>query len=154
MLGISTLVLFGCATDLKKPATGKTPDCAKLLQLGKTEDDKALAELFAEKPIRCVGVVQLQDFPGAPNYEKIAAGDEFERVWVLTAEVDGKLQDYQLVLLEGAAAFRSALRKSVGKKVVIEGFMWQAHNGHHHTPFLITVKSITLQSAGGEGAKP
>ena len=151
---ISVVGLSGCAPGVKTVAPHAQSRLAVPPIVGETEEDRSIEEGFAEKPIRLTGMARVQDFPGAPNYESIANGDELERYWVLTVGVAGKSEDYQLALEENANASRSLLKESVGKQIVIEGLIWQAHSGHHHTPFLITVRSIAVQSATGDNPKP
>jgi hypothetical protein len=95
-----------------------------------------------EKPIRVVGVVSFVVFPGRPNYESIAGGDEAEQAWILTTAKEKKEERFQLVVADGSEQKFAALRRFVGKKVEIEGSIWEAHTGHHHTAQLITVQSI------------
>jgi len=95
-----------------------------------------------EKPIRAVGVVSLEVFPGRPNFENIKDGDEPEKAWILTVSSKEKKERFQLVVIDRDEQKFATLRKSVGKKVAVEGLAWEAQTGHHHTPFLITVRSI------------
>lgn len=95
-----------------------------------------------EKPIRAVGLVSLEVFPGRPNFESIKNGDEPEKAWILTVSNKEKKERFQLVVIDRDEQKFATLRKSVGKKVTVEGLVWEADNGHHHTPFLITVRSI------------
>jgi len=143
---MSAMGLLGCANRLQGINSANSENRTVLGLASLEEEDKALAELLVMKPVQLLGVARLKDFPGAPNYNSIAKGDECERVWVLKSETLGATQDYQLVLFEDADKHRSQLRKYAGKKVFINGLMWRAHTGHHHTPFLITVKSVTSQA--------
>lgn len=97
-----------------------------------------------EKSIRVVGVVSREVFPGRPNYESIANGDEPEHTWILTVAKDKKKR-FQLVVADRSGLKFATLRQCIGKEVEIEGLIWEAHTGHHHTPFLITVRSIQEQ---------
>jgi hypothetical protein len=92
-----------------------------------------------EKPISAIGTIGLEIFPGRPNYESIQDGDAPEGAWILTTR-DKKR--FQLVVLNNADEKFATLRRSIGKKVRVEGTVWEAISGHHHTPFLITVVSI------------
>jgi hypothetical protein len=68
-----------------------------------------------------------------------------------------KKEEFQLVVLDHSEAKFAALRRSIGKKIGIEGLKWEAQTGHHHTPFLITVRAIeekpnqTLQPTAPSG---
>lgn len=95
-----------------------------------------------EKPIRISGMVSLEVFPGPPNYESVKNGDEAEGALILTAMKQGKKERFQLVVLSDSKQKFATLRHCIGKTVSVEGVVWEAITGHHHTPFLITVKSI------------
>jgi len=95
-----------------------------------------------EKPIRAVGKIGLEVFPGRPNFESIKEGDEPEQAWILTVESAKKKEEFQLVVLDSFEQKFAILRKCLGKKVVVEGSVWEACSPHHHTAFLITVKTI------------
>jgi len=95
-----------------------------------------------ERPIRAVGIVSLEVFPGRPNYESIKEGDEPEKEWILTVASEERNERFQLVVIDGREQKDSMLRRCIGKKVAVEGSIWEAHTGHHHTPFLITVRTI------------
>jgi hypothetical protein len=95
-----------------------------------------------QKQVRLSGVVSVRVFSGRPNYESVQKGDEVERAWILTVTTEQKKEDFQLVVQDRSDAKFAALRRSLGKNIAIEGIMWEAQTGHHHTPFLITVRAI------------
>ena len=95
-----------------------------------------------EKSIRAAGLISLEVFPGRPNFESIKDGDEPEKAWILTVARPEKPERFHLVVLDGQEQKFAILRKSVGRKVVVEGSVWEACSPHHHTAFLITVKTI------------
>jgi hypothetical protein len=92
-----------------------------------------------EKPIRVSGIVSLEEFAGPPNYESVKDGDALEKAWIL---ITAKKERFHLVVLEDEEKKFATLRRSVGKRVRVEGTLWPAETGHHRTPFLITVRSI------------
>ncbi len=94
-----------------------------------------------EKPIQVSGVLSLEVFPGRPNYERIKDGDEPEKAWILTVAGE-KNEKFQLVVDDGSEQKFAMLRRCSGKKISVTGFLWEADNGHHHTPFLIIIRSI------------
>jgi len=104
-----------------------------------------------EKPIRAVGIVSLEVFPGRPNYESIKDGDEAEKAWILTVASKEKKERFQLVVEDGSEQKFAALRRLTGKKAVVEGLVWEGHTGHHHTPFLISIR--TIQEAPNQAAQ-
>lgn len=95
-----------------------------------------------EKPVRMSGALTLRIFPGRPNYESVEKSDEAEPAWILTVTTEKKKEEFQLVVLDRSGATFAALRRSSGKKIGVEGLMWEAQTGHHHTPFLIRVRAI------------
>lgn len=95
--------------------------------------------LFEERPILVSGVVSLEVFPGPPKYKSIKSGDVREEAWILTS---AKAERFHLVILDDKVEKFATLRRCLGKKVHVKGMAWEAHTGHHRTPFLITVYSI------------
>ena len=96
------------------------------------------------------GTIRQHTFPVPPNYESVANGDQAERVWVLHLaapicvsassdwEEETGVSDVQLVIANGYSQYR----KLLGRRVVVNGTMFRAHTGHHHTKVLLTVSSI------------
>jgi hypothetical protein len=105
----------------------------------------ASAQASEEKPVRVVGIVSLEVFSGRPNYESVKDGDEAEQAWILTVANAEKKERFQLVVIDGAEQKFATLRQCVGKQVVVEGSVWEAYTGHHHTPLLISVRTIKEQ---------
>ncbi len=96
-----------------------------------------------ERTIRLAGTLSLEVFAGRPNYESVAAGDEAEEVWILTAK-----EKYQLVVIDTTGKILPMLHRCLGKQIVVEGVVWPAENGHHHTDSLITVRTIREKPLG------
>lgn len=96
------------------------------------------------------GVLHRATFPGRPNFESVANGDEPETGFYLTlkqplctqVDVAGEqeaLQDVrevQLVLTEKQYA---QWRPQLGKQVTLHGGLFAAFSGHHHAPVLLKV---------------
>ena len=101
---------------------------------------------FEERPIRASGFVSLEVFPGPPNYKSIKNGDAREEAWILTTAKAGR---FHLVILDNKKEKFETLRRCLGKMVHVKGLAWEAHTGHHRTPFLITVHSIEAESKNG-----
>jgi hypothetical protein len=97
---------------------------------------------FDGKPIRAIGVVSVEVFPGRPNYGSIKEGDVREEAWILTTS---KRERFHLVVVTDSKPKFAMLRRCLGKSVRVDGTVWEAHTGHHRTPFLITVRSIVEQ---------
>ena len=89
-------------------------------------------------------------FPGPPNYESIVSGDAPETHWYLQlpkaecwSEFNHQLF-YQLLLsAEDFDKYRSLL----GSEVRVRGTLEEAISGHHHTPLVMTVKSLAKLEA-------
>jgi hypothetical protein len=99
------------------------------------------------------GKVIRKTFPGRPNYDSTAAGDESETVWVLHLA-------YPICLTEGEGGINEAekgintlqlvlssdqykvYKDKVGKFVTAKGTLFHSHTGHHHTKVLLTVSDL------------
>ena len=104
--------------------------------------------------VELTGTISKKTFPGPPNYESIKKGDKPETYWVMhlaqtictTASGDNDAEkdvtDLQLILTQKQYAL---YRKFVGGKsrVTITGKLSHAITGHHHTPVMMEVTSIS-----------
>jgi len=110
--------------------------------------------------VELTGRLDLQTFPGPPNYESIASGDEIERhfylaliqpVDVVVTEKDNKsavngdsfnaVKILQLVVIKDEHWAR--LRElGEGGEVTIKGTLFQRFTGHHHSRVLLSVESV------------
>jgi Domain of unknown function (DUF4431) len=100
-----------------------------------------------------VGKLERHTFPGRPNYESIANGDEAENGFYLRLPHaictigDPKSSDVypqknvRLVQLVLQQTQYDELRPLLGKSVSIRGDLFARHTGHHHAPLLLNVKS-------------
>ena len=111
--------------------------------VGLTPD--AIAQ-FEERPLSASGFVSLEVFPGPPNYKSIKNGDSREEAWILTTAKAGR---FHLVILDDKKEKFETLRRCLGKMVRVKGVAWEAHTGHHRTPFLITVYTIEAEPKKG-----
>lgn len=102
------------------------------------------------------GRLTLQLFPGAPNFESIAAGDVEEQTFIVelphAACIDdgGDFADpaekFVTVQVSGAQDRLSAvLKAAVGRKVIIEGEGFASHTGHHHAPLVVIVDRVSAE---------
>jgi hypothetical protein len=106
--------------------------------------------------VKIAGSLERKTVPGPPNYESVRNGDKPETYWfvklsepICVAE-DEKEPDLnpakkgvgriQLVLSPDAYA---AYKELVGKRVVVSGTLFGAITGHHHTPVLLTVLTLS-----------
>jgi hypothetical protein len=105
---------------------------------------------FRDSELDFKGRLVALTFPGPPNYESIASGDATETHWYLQlpkpecwSEFDHQLF-YQLLL---SAEDFDKYRKLLGSEVQVRGTLQEATTGHHHTPLVMTVKSLTKLEA-------
>lgn len=96
------------------------------------------------------GTLHRATFPGRPNFESIADGDEAETGFYLTlkqaicTQGDGgperephkEVREIQLVLTPAQYA---KLRPELGKPVQLRGQMFSGFTGHHHADVLLRV---------------
>ena len=101
------------------------------------------------------GTLVRKTFPGPPNYKSVKKGDRPETSWFLDlpesvcvnedkAEPDlnpkqSAVREIQLVLQPQQYAEHKSL---VGTRVNATGTLFGEHTGHHHTPVLLTVRSL------------
>jgi hypothetical protein len=110
--------------------------------------------------VELTGRLDLQTFPGPPNYESIESGDEIERhfyldliqpVDVVVMEKNNKsavngdsfnaVKILQLVVTKDEQWAR--LRElGEGRDVTIKGTLFQRFTGHHHARVLLSIESI------------
>lgn len=102
------------------------------------------------------GRLSLQVFPGRPNYENVAEGDEPEPTWIVTLDkkicIDdgGEFTDPNVMfdtvhVYTGHKDMEIELRSMNGKLVRVTGRGFGAHTGHHHAPLVEEVESIQAQ---------
>jgi hypothetical protein len=101
------------------------------------------------------GTLVHKTFPGAPNYESVKKGDKPETSWFLNLpesvcvnedktepELNPKqsgIHEIQLVLQPEQYQQHKGM---VGRKVLATGTLFGGHTGHHHTPVLLTVRTL------------
>lgn len=110
----------------------------------------------SDTPVTLTGTLSRQVFPGSPNYESIAEGDEAEAAVIMTLEEpicvdDGgefadpsdRFKDVQI----GAAddAVQTLLIKNLGREVGVSGEGFPAHTGHHHAPLVILADTVKVK---------
>lgn len=129
-------------------ASGK-PQVAPQKSLGCLSYEPSIVELN--------GTIIRKTFPGPPNYESIRGGDAAEVCWMLVLtrpvcvdrdKTDPDLNPAQKDVSRIQLVFRDVeiyktQKDLVGKSVVAKGTLFGAHTGHHHTPILLTVITLT-----------
>jgi hypothetical protein len=105
------------------------------------------------------GTLTRRIFAGPPNYESVRKGDRAETSWLIELHSpvcvfedktdpdlnppQDRVSEMQLVLTPEEY---QSYKEMVGKEVIAKGTLFGAHTGHHHTPVLMTTKSIELAS--------
>ena len=103
------------------------------------------------------GILIRETFPGPPNYESVPQGDKPETYWLLDLarpvcvnEDKGEpdlnpmqkaVRRVQLVLDPKAYERHKGL---FGKRVVATGTLFGAFTAHHHSPVLLTVRTLEM----------
>ena len=110
--------------------------------------------------VALTGTVVLRTFYGPPNYGEDPKTDTKESQWILILdapidvigdkenETERGVRQITLVVLDFKA---NPVEPSRGKRVTVEGTLFHANTGHHHTKVLITVSSL---AAAGRGKTP
>ena len=109
---------------------------------------------YGPQEVMVVGLLERQTFPGRPNFESIANGDEAEVGFYLelaepvcTFGDNDSMDTYpqagitaiQLVIDQERY---DQLEPLIGMQISIVGKLYASHTGHHHAPLLIT--DVTL----------
>jgi len=105
--------------------------------------------------VKVTGHLTRKTFPGPPNYKSVGKGDQAEMYWfvelrspacVLADKLKPALNISQDHVREIQLVLETAMYKTysllIGRQVVVQGTLFGAHTGHHHTPVLLNVKSI------------
>lgn len=111
--------------------------------------------------VELIGVLDLQTFPGPPNYESIQNGDDVERHFYLkldapvdvkpvgklstidNSEIELNVKIIQLAINGEDASLWSQFRKSgKGSHVKIIGKLFHRFTGHHHSRVLLNVEKM------------
>jgi len=118
---------------------------------------------YDDAQVTLVGSLDLQTFPGPPNYENISGGDEEERhfylklnapIDVLTRstknsedvdESEKNVKILQLVISEKDNILWKKFRDAgEGARVKIIGTLFHRFSGHHHSRVLFSVEKMEL----------
>jgi len=100
--------------------------------------------------VALTGQLSQRTYPGRPNYESVARGDEAETGFYVTVEtpicatrhldeVNAPTAGVRTVQLVLDQAGYSRLRPSIGRTVTVRGTLFHAHTGHHHAELLLNV---------------
>lgn len=112
---------------------------------------------YAPEVVTLTGIMKIKTFPGAPNYESVAAGDDLERcpylllshpIDVITL-IEDEDQDAEteknLKIIQIATGDDSNWNdKYIGKQVLVTGTLFHYFTAHHHTRVLISAKHFAM----------
>jgi hypothetical protein len=102
------------------------------------------------------GLLSTKLFYGPPNYGETPQQDSKESAYLLSLEKpictdrdpnSAGLNEAEtgvtvVQLVANTAELRQALQSALGRKVLVNGTLFHAHTGHHHTPVLLTLKRV------------
>ncbi|ATG89166.1 DUF4431 domain-containing protein [Methylomonas koyamae] len=106
---------------------------------------------YSGDPITLTGKVKLQTFFGPPNYGENPDTDSRETQAILLLEkpicVEANPKDYEeaeqnqreITLVPQG---KENLKVYEGKQIMVQGTLYHAFTGHHHTPVLIEIRHI------------
>ena len=105
--------------------------------------------------VKLTGVIISKTYPGPPNYESIKDGDEPETYWLLALSHPICVNEKPSAFYEAAKNVRrvqlvfssektyTTYRRLLGKRAMATGTLYGAHTGHHKTPVLLTVSTLS-----------
>jgi len=105
--------------------------------------------------VQLTGTLIRQTFPVPPNYQSVNQGDAPETGWYIQLahpicvdedkhepDLNPAQKSVQKIQLVVDPSVYKTQKYLVGKLVTVSGTLFGAHTGHHHTPVLLTVKSL------------
>lgn len=120
----------------------------KYRQLSSAESSHTCID--AGDSVTLTGLMIRMTYPGPPNYESIEDGDEPETYFVLRPDIpidcatdSPQFGSNKLMQLVVKANDYKKYQHLVGGKVTVAGILLYAETGHHHTPLMVDVNSIT-----------
>ena len=110
---------------------------------------------YSGSSVTLAGKVKLQKFFGPPNFGENPDTDSHEvQAILLLAKpicVDENPKDYEKaeqnqMQVTLVPLHHENLRNYEGKQIIVQGTLYHAHTGHHHTPVLMEIKRIEYVS--------
>ena len=123
--------------------------------LGQTAEPRCLS--YEPQATTIQGRLVRRAYPGPPDYTSISSGDQAETYWLVKlpqpacvnedkSDADLSPAQSNLTLVQLVFTDPSEYKvyaSFVGKQVVAKGTLFGAISGHHHTPVLLTVLSLS-----------
>jgi hypothetical protein len=112
--------------------------------------------LTASGRVEVQGRLSVRDFPGAPNFESVTAGDRPERTYLLTLAKPICIDDGAAGFADPSVGFDTVhvsvktdrlwpqLRAGLNKIVVVTGEGFAAFDGHHHAPLVVLADQVRV----------
>jgi hypothetical protein len=105
------------------------------------------------------GTLRRQAFPGSPNFESIANGDQAEDTFILELPDSICLNDggefadpaERVVTVHvgiGSQDVAPILAAAVGQVIEVSGEAFAAHTGHHHAPLVLLAGQVSVIARG------
>jgi hypothetical protein len=101
------------------------------------------------------GTLTVQSFPGPPNYESVAKGDEEEKALILKLAkptcaddgetIDGSTKFARVHVSSHVPALLDVLNAAVGRHVTVHGEAFGAETGHHHAPLVLFADEVAVR---------
>lgn len=116
----------------------------------------ACIDVAGAKRLSFTGTLEHKIFPGPPNYESVAAGDQPEPTYLLKLTkpiciTDGgefadpaKRFDTIHVFTDKKALLQQ-LTSAIGKSLTVTGPGFAAHTGHHHAPLVLQADKLSRE---------
>jgi hypothetical protein len=114
---------------------------------------------FQPKKTELIGIIESQTFPGPPNYESIASGDEIESGWYLKLQepvdvayspdekpMDNDAPTKNIKVVQLIVDYDMPYKKLIinGRRVKIKGSLFSKLTGHHHARILLNINSLEV----------
>jgi hypothetical protein len=110
--------------------------------------------------VKLSGILVMDANYGPPGYGEEPENDQIERSWVLKldrpVDVIGDPQSdlnsesgKDVLRVQLVNASKVKLGEHVAKRVTLEGTLFSAHTGHHHTDVLLTIQKLTRLKKSG-----
>ena len=107
-----------------------------------------------------VGTLELQTFPGRPNYESIKEGDEIETQWYLRLESPIDLEsnpndksgnwepEKDVTIVQLVIDDKDWPKRGIGKRIRATGSLFHRWSGHHHARVLFSIDEFKVLPPG------
>jgi hypothetical protein len=162
LVGITTFYMKdGQSLNFALPVEWIGEVTGRKMRFTKSKDRSDCLE-YEPATVKLSGKVVKEVHPGRPNFESVEKGDEKETCWYLHLgepvcvkggeenslynSPESNIRKVQLVLSSNQYKTYQTMEN---KNVIVTGQLFHSHTGHHHTPVLLTVKTMTANNPPG-----